>query len=48
MEKVQNALNWFEIPVTDFDRARSFYSNIFDFEMPSMPMGNTMIGLFNL
>ena len=44
MEMVKNALNWFEIPVTDFERAKAFYSKIFDFEMPSMPMGNTMMG----
>ena len=44
MEMVKNALNWFEIPVTDFERDKAFYSKIFDFDMPSMPMGNTMMG----
>ncbi|HEY1163873.1 MAG TPA: VOC family protein [Chitinophaga sp.] len=28
-----NTLNWFEIPVNDFDRARQFYSRLFDYEM---------------
>jgi len=27
---MSNALNWFEIPVVDFDRAVKFYSTIFD------------------
>ena len=33
-----NALNWFEIPVTDADRAQKFYQAIFDIEMMSMDM----------
>lgn len=33
METMHNAINWFEIPVTDFDRAKKFYSTIYDFEM---------------
>jgi hypothetical protein len=44
MEMVTNALNWFEIPVTDFDRAKKFYSAIFDFEMPEMQMGPNRMG----
>lgn len=28
-----NALNWFEIPASDFERARKFYNAIFDFEL---------------
>jgi len=28
-----NALNWFEIPVTDTARARKFYETIFDIKM---------------
>lgn len=44
MEMVTNALNWFEIPVADFERARGFYSAIFDFEMPTMPMGANLMG----
>jgi len=28
-----NALNWFEIPATDINRAKSFYENIFDINM---------------
>lgn len=43
MEMTPNAISWFEIPVEDFARAKSFYSAIFDFAMPEMQMGpNTM------
>lgn len=28
-----NAINWFEIPATNFDRAKNFYSEIFKAEM---------------
>jgi uncharacterized protein len=46
MEMTTNALSWFEIPAADFERARGFYSRIFDFDMPAMPMGGTMMGMF--
>jgi uncharacterized protein len=41
---LQNAINWFEIPVIDFKRAKQFYSTIYDFEMPEMVMGETKMG----
>lgn len=44
MEMVKNAVNWFEIPVTDFARAKKFYSTIFDFEMPEMTMAENLMG----
>ena len=40
----KNAINWFEIPVIDFDRARRFYSHIFSYEMPIHPMGEMKMG----
>lgn len=46
MENLKNSLNWFEIPVTDFERAQKFYSTIYDYEMPSMAMGETTLGFF--
>lgn len=46
MEMVTNALSWFEIPVSDFERARAFYSAIFDYEMPVFPMGDIPLGIF--
>ena len=39
-----NAANWFEIPVIDFERARIFYSRIFDYEMPHQEMGGALMG----
>ena len=44
MEMITNAVNWFEIPVSNFDRAKDFYSKIFDYEMPTMPMGPVHMG----
>jgi predicted enzyme related to lactoylglutathione lyase len=46
MEIPKNALNWFEIPVNDFDRARKFYSQIFDYEMPESHTGYKKMGFF--
>lgn len=44
MKMTQNAINWVEIPVTDFERAQSFYSKIFDYQMPDMQMGPLRMG----
>lgn len=41
MEKLgtaTNALNWFEIPVTEVARAKQFYETAFDIEMHQMEM----------
>ncbi len=41
MEKLSantNALNWFEIPVTETARAKKFYEALFGIEMQSMDM----------
>ncbi len=35
-----NAVNWFEIPVSNIERARKFYENIFDNELIPMDMGD--------
>lgn len=47
MEKMSantNALNWFEIPMTDAARAKKFYETIFDIQMEQMDMmGMTMV-----
>jgi len=40
----QNAVSWIEIPVSDFDRAKKFYSSIFDYDMPEIPMGPVRMG----
>jgi len=44
MEMLTNAINWFEIPVTDFARAKKFYSTIYDYEMPETDMGPIKMG----
>ncbi len=41
----KNALAWFEIPAEDFERARRFYSTIFDYDMPVMPAGESTLGI---
>lgn len=40
---MKNAINWFEIPVSDYERAKTFYQNILgvtitDFHMPEKNM----------
>ena len=44
MEMPTHAINWVEIPVTDFDRAKTFFSRIFDYEMPESFMGDKRMG----
>lgn len=44
--KLDNALNWFEIPVNDFDRAKKFYETIFGYDMPESQMGPARMGFF--
>lgn len=39
-----HAINWFEIPVADFDRAKKFYETIFNYEMPESQMGPARMG----
>ncbi|HYD22385.1 MAG TPA: VOC family protein [Flavipsychrobacter sp.] len=34
---MKNSINWFEIPVTDFERAKEFYGKLFDAEIQVMP-----------
>jgi predicted enzyme related to lactoylglutathione lyase len=45
MEMTKHSLSWFEIPVQDFDRARSFYQTILDYEMPEMNMDDSRMGI---
>ncbi|MEX0724350.1 MAG: VOC family protein [Gracilimonas sp.] len=37
---MNNAINWFEIPASDIDRAKNFYEAIFNFEMPTLDIGD--------
>ncbi|HLK29275.1 MAG TPA: VOC family protein [Puia sp.] len=40
-----NAINWFEIPVTDFTRAKSFYETILGVEIMEMPFPGGKYGM---
>lgn len=40
-----NAINWFEIPVTDFARAKKFYETLFDAEIIEMPFPGGKYGM---
>ena len=49
MEKISantNALNWFEIPVTDMDRAKKFYETILDINMMTQEMNGLAMSFF--
>ena len=46
MDSKANTLNWFEIAVTDFDRAKKFYETIFGITMPVMEFGPAKMGMF--
>ena len=42
-----NAINWFEIPASDFNRAVKFYSDIFGQQMPASEMMGTKFAFFH-
>ncbi len=41
-----NAINWFEIPASDFDRAVGFYSQLLDKKIETMDLYGFRMGLF--
>src|ERR1051325_8787734 len=41
-----NAINWFEIPVTDMDRACKFYGDILGSKVEKMPFGDYEMAFF--
>jgi predicted enzyme related to lactoylglutathione lyase len=41
-----NALNWFEIPAKNFDRAKSFYENVLGITIEIMPHPMYKYGIF--
>ena len=43
---MNNPVNWFEIPVTNMDRAKAFYEDVFDYEIAINEMGETTMGWF--
>jgi uncharacterized protein len=44
----KNAISWFEIPVTDLERAQKFYETIFDMSMKPVNLPNIQMRLFPL
>lgn len=42
-----HAINWFEIPVSDFYRAKDFYETIFGYNMEEQRAGDTLIAFFD-
>jgi predicted enzyme related to lactoylglutathione lyase len=42
-----NALNWFEIPVTDFARAKIFYEKVLGIAIDPMEMGPVTMGMLS-
>jgi hypothetical protein len=44
MDKMKDSINWFEIPVSDFDRAKAFYSAIYDYEMYDSVINENRMG----
>jgi predicted enzyme related to lactoylglutathione lyase len=43
---MSNAINWFEIPAADFNRAVKFYSEVLGAELQTMKMGETDMAFF--
>jgi predicted enzyme related to lactoylglutathione lyase len=46
MDPNANALNWFEIPAANIDRAKKFYENIFNIDMPKQEMMGMHMAFF--
>jgi len=42
---MKNAINWFEIPVTDFTRAKKFYETLFGAEIMEIPFPDGKYGM---
>lgn len=41
-----NPISWFEIPVADMDRAKKFYDEVFQIDIPVQDLGNFVMGWF--
>jgi len=46
--KFKNAVSWFEIPVSDIDRAQKFYETIFEIEMVALEFPLLKMRMFPL
>lgn len=47
MSNPSHALNWFEIPVADFSRARTFYQTVLGITIEPMVMGPVTMGFLS-
>jgi uncharacterized protein len=47
MSASPHAINWFEIPVNDFARAKAFYETVLGIAIQPMEMGPTMMGFLS-
>lgn len=41
-----HAISWFEIPATNFERAKKFYTTVLETEITDAPMPNVKYGVF--
>ncbi|HTK59642.1 MAG TPA: VOC family protein [Candidatus Baltobacteraceae bacterium] len=46
MTPIANAVGWFEIPVTDMERATKFYETVFETTLRYMPLGELEMAMF--
>ena len=46
MANFMNPVSWFEIPVTDMERAKRFYENVFGIQLTSFNMGPLYMAWF--
>lgn len=44
---MSNAINWFEIPVTSFSRAKTFYEKVLQIAIEPMVMGSVTMGMLS-
>lgn len=44
MKLFKDSIFWVELPVADFDRAKKFYSTIYDYDMPDIMAGPNQMG----
>ena len=44
-EQMKNAINWFEIPVKNFNRAKAFYATLFGADIQEMPHPSFRYGM---
>lgn len=42
----KNVVGWFEIPVKDMERAKKFYSSVFQLELTEFPMPGIRMAMF--